>query len=92
MNLSENRPELRNPAQQSLRIWVIRLRRERRRVTSCVGGITRAELRRQDSNLNYLNQNQKCCRLHHDGSLRPAVKTGFTLDDRAERSRTAAEG
>ena len=24
-------------------------------------------LRRQDSNLNYLNQNQRCCRLHHDG-------------------------
>src|ERR1700722_18052640 len=27
------------------------------------------KLRRQDSNLNCLNQNQKCCRLHHDGSL-----------------------
>ena len=26
-------------------------------------------LRRQDSNLNYLNQNQRCCRLHHDGML-----------------------
>ena len=27
-------------------------------------------LRRQDSNLNYLNQNQRCCRLHHDGLRR----------------------
>ena len=27
------------------------------------------ELRRQDSNLNYLNQNQRCCRLHHDGLI-----------------------
>ena len=26
-------------------------------------------LRRQDSNLNYLNQNQRCCRLHHDGLI-----------------------
>ena len=26
-----------------------------------------ASLRRQDSNLNYLNQNQRCCRLHHGG-------------------------
>jgi hypothetical protein len=33
-----------------------------------------SELRRQDSNLNYLNQNQRCCRLHHDGLLRPAAK------------------
>ena len=33
-----------------------------------------SKLRRQDSNLNCLNQNQKCCRLHHDGSSRPAVK------------------
>lgn len=30
---------------------------------------TQLKLRRQDSNLNYLNQNQRCCRLHHDGSL-----------------------
>ena len=30
------------------------------------------KLRRQDSNLNYLNQNQRCCRLHHDGLLRLA--------------------
>src|ERR1700761_969819 len=29
----------------------------------------RTGLRRQDSNLNYLNQNQRCCRLHHDGLL-----------------------
>jgi hypothetical protein len=28
-------------------------------------------LRRQDSNLNYLNQNQRCCRLHHDGLINP---------------------
>ena len=28
-----------------------------------------ASLRRQDSNLNYLNQNQRCCRLHHDGLI-----------------------
>src|SRR5947209_3887524 len=54
------------------------------------GSVRVAELRRQDSNLNCLNQNQKCCRLHHDGSLRPAVKTASTLDDRAGRSRTAA--
>ncbi len=27
------------------------------------------KLRRQDSNLNYLNQNQRCCRLHHDGLI-----------------------
>ena len=47
------------------------------------------KLRRQDSNLNCLNQNQKCCRLHHDGSLRPPVKTASTLDDWAGRLRTA---
>jgi AcrR family transcriptional regulator len=29
----------------------------------------RPKLRRQDSNLNFLNQNQRCCRLHHDGLL-----------------------
>ena len=29
--------------------------------------LTCESLRRQDSNLNYLNQNQRCCRLHHDG-------------------------
>ena len=29
----------------------------------------RSLLRRQDSNLNYLNQNQRCCRLHHDGPI-----------------------
>ena len=50
------------------------------------------KLRRQDSNLNCLNQNQRCCRLHHDGSLRPAVKTASTLDDRVGRSRSAAAG
>jgi hypothetical protein len=55
-------------------------------------GVSWAELRRQDSNLNCLNQNQKCCRLHHDGSLRPAVKTASTLDDRAGRSWTATRG
>jgi hypothetical protein len=31
--------------------------------------VTASELRRQDSNLNYLNQNQRCCRLHHDGLI-----------------------
>src|SRR5690242_12155565 len=36
------------------------------------GGHSRKlELRRQDSNLNYLNQNQRCCRLHHDGPINP---------------------
>ena len=30
-------------------------------------------LRRQDSNLNYLNQNQRCCRLHHDGLINPRL-------------------
>jgi hypothetical protein len=55
-------------------------------------GVSLAELRRQDSNLNCLNQNQKCCRLHHDGSLRPAVKTASTLDDHVGRSRTAVGG
>ncbi len=29
--------------------------------------LAKSSLRRQDSNLNYLNQNQRCCRLHHDG-------------------------
>jgi hypothetical protein len=33
-----------------------------------------SKLRRQDSNLNSQNQNLMCCRLHHDGSVRPAVK------------------
>ena len=33
-------------------------------------------LRRQDSNLNYLNQNQRCCRLHHDG---PGAKARLRL-------------
>ena len=38
------------------------------RNSSCRWSLGRASLRRQDSNLNYLNQNQRCCRLHHDGS------------------------
>jgi hypothetical protein len=42
------------------------VRRRRRRRES--------KLRRQDSNLNSQNQNLMCCRLHHDGSVRPAVK------------------
>ena len=35
-----------------------------------------AQLRRQDSNLNYLNQNQRCCRLHHDGLIKPVMLVG----------------
>ena len=35
----------------------------------CSLGKPRSPLRRQDSNLNYLNQNQRCCRLHHDGLI-----------------------
>jgi AcrR family transcriptional regulator len=36
----------------------------------------RPKLRRQDSNLNYLNQNQRCCRLHHDGLFTHDELTG----------------
>ncbi len=39
---------------------------------SCQSNLRQAsslKLRRQDSNLNYLNQNQRCCRLHHDGLI-----------------------
>lgn len=32
-----------------------------------------ASFRRQDSNLNYLNQNQRCCQLHHGGWSAPRL-------------------
>ncbi|MDT5114969.1 MAG: hypothetical protein QOE30_708, partial [Mycobacterium sp.] len=34
---------------------------------------------RQDSNLNFLNQNQRCCRLHHDG-LQITAEDGSTAN------------
>src|SRR5271169_218399 len=53
----------------------------------------RPKLRRQDSNLNYLNQNQRCCRLHHDGLFTHDELTGprqQTLD--GARARVAPSG
>src|ERR1700739_1102263 len=42
------------------------------------------KLRRQDSNLNFLNQNQRCCRLHHDGL--PTRAGGRLIADRANKT------
>ena len=49
-----------------------------------------AALRRQDSNLNYLNQNQRCCRLHHDGLMqrRETLVRSRRRLDRCGRHRT----
>ena len=57
-------PSLRT-ACRDVRVWYYRHAARQSRLHRSLAIV----LRRQDSNLNYLNQNQRCCRLHHDGLI-----------------------